>query len=78
MKLDIRIISMIGDTANVSGVRDVPNGTTANDLIAILKLPPEETYALLVNDMTVSLPDRDTFVLNDGDKVTVFPPIKGG
>ncbi len=78
MKLDIRVVSMHGASDEASGIRDVPDGTTANGLIHVLKFSMEETYALMVNDMPVAVPDRDTYILNDGDKVTIFPPIKGG
>ncbi len=78
MKLDIRVVSMSGASNEASGVREVPDGTTANGVIEALNLSMEETYALMVNDMPVAIPDRDSHVLEDGDKVTIFPPIKGG
>jgi len=78
VKLDISIVSMVGGATGASGIHDMPDGTTANGVIAILDLPTEETYALMVNDMPVAVPDRDSCVLNDGDKVTIFPPIQGG
>jgi sulfur carrier protein ThiS len=78
VKLDVNIVSMVGEANKASGIHEVPDTTTANGLISILNLPTEETYALMVNDMPVAIPDRDSFVLGDGDRITIFPPIKGG
>jgi molybdopterin synthase sulfur carrier subunit len=47
---------------------------TLYDLIAHLKIPPEETRIMFVNGI-IQEPDCK---LKDGDEVGVFPPIGGG
>lgn len=78
MKIDVRIVSMHGASAEGAGVRDVPEGYSVADMLTTLDLPPEDTYAVLVNDLPVAIEDREGELLSDGDKVTVFPPIRGG
>lgn len=78
MKIDIRIVSMHGASAQGAGMRDVPEGYSVADMLTELDLPPEDTYAVLVNDLPVAIDDREDRILVDGDKFTVFPPIRGG
>jgi len=69
---------MHGASNSGVGVREMPDGTSVADMLTELDLPQEETYAVLVNDLPVSIGDRPHTHLCDGDKFTVFPPIKGG
>jgi len=78
MKIDVRIVSMHGTANSGAGIRDMPNGISVADMLIELDLPQEETYAVLLNDMPVSIENRPLTLLSDGDKFTVFPPIKGG
>ncbi len=78
MKIDVRIVSMHGVANSGAGIRDIPDASTVTDVLAALNLPQEETYAVLLNDMPVSIDDRPHTRLSDGDKFTIFPPIKGG
>lgn len=61
-----------------AGVREVPDGASVAEMLTELDLPQEDTYAVLVNDLPVSIEDRSHTRLSDGDKFSVFPPIKGG
>ena len=49
-------------------------GATVADLMAALHIPPVVQAVVLVNGRRA---DFDT-VLNDGDSVTLFPPMEGG
>lgn len=69
---------MHGAASKGAGIRDMPDGTSVSDLLTELDLSHEETYAVLLNDLPVSIEERDQARLSDGDKFTVFPPIKGG
>lgn len=69
---------MHGDANKGTGLHELPEGTTVADLLVRLDLPKEETYAVLRNDLPVGIDERPVSRLSDGDKVTVFPPIKGG
>jgi molybdopterin converting factor small subunit len=49
-------------------------GATITDLFAALKIPATVETVMLVNGRRAV---RDT-ILNDGDEVTLFPPMEGG
>mgnify|MGYP001772771961 CR=1 FL=1 len=54
---------------------ELPAGTTVRELIEnFLKIPPEAVKVVFVNGKHA---DMDQ-VLNDGDRVGVFPPVAGG
>jgi len=53
-------------------------GTKISGLMARLGLPGDETYLVIVNDSTVARDRHGTFVLSDGDRVSIVPPLKGG
>jgi thiamine biosynthesis protein ThiS len=53
-------------------------GTTISGLMARLGLPGDETYLVIVNDSTIAKDRRGTYVLSDGDRVSIVPPLKGG
>jgi len=78
VKIDVRIVSMHGSSERGAGLRDMPEGTSVAAMLQALDLPQEDTYAVLLNDMPVGIEDREETILSDGDKFTVFPPIKGG
>ncbi len=69
---------MHGAANKGAGLREMRDGASVADMLGELDLPQEDTYAVLVNDMPVSIEDRPHTQLSDGDKFTVFPPIKGG
>lgn len=51
---------------------------TASSVVARIALPPEKTYLLMVNGDMIQQGDYATTLLNAGDEVVLFPPIKGG
>jgi len=53
---------------------ELPEGSVAQDLIAYLKIPPEETHIIFINNI-IEEPDSK---LKDGDVVGMFPPVGGG
>ncbi|MCL4079408.1 MAG: MoaD/ThiS family protein [Anaerosomatales bacterium] len=52
---------------------DLPDGTTVGQVIATLGLP-DEPRVVFVNGRHAP----DDFVLHDGDRLAVFPPVAGG
>lgn len=52
----------------------IEEGVTVEDLLNMLNVPNDTTNVVLVNR---KYQDRKT-MLNEGDTVTVFPPITGG
>lgn len=53
---------------------ELPEGSLAQDLIAYLKIPPEETHIIFINNI-IEEPDSK---LKDCDVVGMFPPVGGG
>lgn len=54
------------------------DGTTVSGLMTRLGLPGDETYLVIVNDSTVGKERYGTFVLSDGDRISIVPPLRGG
>lgn len=53
---------------------DVPEGSTAGDVIAKMRFDANEVHILMVNGVSSS-PDR---VLAEGDRLGLFPAVGGG
>ena len=53
---------------------ELPDGAIVQDLIDHLKIPPEETHIVFINNIIEETDSR----LNDGDNVGMFPPVGGG
>jgi len=53
---------------------EVPEGTTASDVMAQFNVPQDETSVIVVNGLTVPL----STILVEGDEVTAFSATAGG
>lgn len=53
-------------------------GTTIGGVMTRLGLPGNESYLVIVNDSTVPKDRRASQKLNDGDRISIVPPLKGG
>jgi molybdopterin converting factor small subunit len=53
---------------------ELPDGSAVKDLIGLLKIPPEETHVVFINNI---IEEHDS-KLKDGDVVGLFPPVGGG
>jgi molybdopterin converting factor small subunit len=53
---------------------DLPEGAVVQDLIEALKIPPEETRVIFINNIIEDMDSR----LKEGDVVGIFPPVGGG
>lgn len=79
MEIEIKLFSYLakllppGSQNNTAKI-NVKEGVTVEDLLDLLNIPNDTTNVVLVNR---KYQDRKT-KLNDGDTVTVFPPITGG
>jgi len=60
------------------GNLDVPDGATLADVLSKLDVAKEKLTMALVNEAVVRPAMHHEHCLNDGDLVTVFPPIEGG
>lgn len=60
-------------------VISLPEESTVNDLLNHLEIPGEEQKLLVINGVSQgTCQDESTYVLKDGDVVSVFPPVGGG
>ena len=57
---------------------EVGAGTTTARVLQTLRLPGDETYLIMVNDERIAAAELGSRVLDEGDTVTIAPPIKGG
>jgi molybdopterin converting factor small subunit len=52
----------------------VPEGSTVTNLLAILKIPPGESKQVFINSCRQEL----DYILQEGERAAIFPPIAGG
>ena len=79
MKVEIRLFANLAKllppgSQNKRATITVKKGATVEDLMDKLDIPQKVTNIIMVNGMHR---DRET-ELNEGDVVSVFPPIAGG
>lgn len=53
---------------------ELPEGAIVRDLIDYLKIPPEETHVVFINNII----EEHHSALSNGDVVGMFPPVGGG
>lgn len=53
---------------------ELPEGAAVQDLIDNLKIPPEETHVIFINNII----EEHQTKLENGDVVGLFPPVGGG
>lgn len=60
----------LGDSLHLT----LEEGTTVEDVLRQLDVPPEEAKVIIVNNRHQSL----EYVFRDGDEAGIFPPVGGG
>lgn len=78
MRVSVEIIAMSDDGGRRMLSLDICDGSTPDDLLNRLDLPEGETYMTLINGLSVAPGRRTATRLVEGDKIVVFPPLKGG
>jgi len=83
MKINFKTGGLLSDilpagSSDDQAVLDMTEGATIVDVMARLGLPEEDFYLVILNDVVCPKTTRSTQVLNDGDELGIFPPLKGG
>ena len=74
IKIEVRYFATLRVDGKKKEVLSISDAMTAEELLKMLKIPNEEIAILLINGINS---DAKT-VLNDGDTVSLFPPVGGG
>jgi molybdopterin converting factor small subunit len=79
MKVTVKLFATLtrfgqGEKAGTPFIIELSEGATLQDLVGLLKIPPEETRIIFVNGI-IQEPD---YKLKDKEEVGLFPPIGGG
>ena len=80
MRIELRLYASLArfmpDEKGGSGANtlEVDEGTTISDLLEALKVPPNAVKLIFLNGIHA----QGDQVLNDGDRVGIFPPVAGG
>jgi molybdopterin converting factor small subunit len=77
MRVTVRAFANLRDFAPLgtgSAELSLAEGASVADLLAALRVPPAVQTVLLINGRRAVAATR----LNDGDEVTLFPPMEGG
>ena len=65
-------------TRGHSVVVEIPAGTTVHELIDRFHIPREKAHLVVCNGVYMQVSERDTYRLQEGDAVALWPPIAGG
>ena len=57
---------------------DVSKDEPLNKVLDQIKLPEDKVYMVMLNGEKINADDYNTTLLQKGDEITLFPPIKGG
>lgn len=79
MKVEVRFFAGLEkynpvDSKARSAFLNIEEGTILKELIARLNIPADFPKIILVNGRNVSMDEK----LNDGDVISLFPPLAGG
>lgn len=77
MRIDVRLFATLRPYIKGiydEGTMEFPPGTTVQHIITALKIPDGEVRLIFVNGKHETL----EYVLSDGDRLGLFPPVGGG
>jgi len=79
MKVEVRLFANLGKLLpskpkNNKTTVIIRKGSTVDQLLAKLKIPSDMTNVIMINGHQS---DKNT-VLNEGDTISIYPPIAGG
>ncbi len=83
MRIKVKMVAMNGPSdrnGNATGDRriGVDSGSALSAVLQALNVVSAESFMVLVNGDAVPSGQWPAHGINDGDEITIFPPIKGG
>ncbi len=83
MKVTLKLYASLGTFLPPGAQRnmiqlEMPEGTTAGQILAAHRVPREICHLVLVNGSFAAPATVDAKVLADGDTLAVWPPVAGG
>lgn len=74
MEVTVKLFATLRNGRFKTEARCLAPGTTVRQVVQELKIPLEELSLILLNGQA-ALPEQE---LNDGDMLSLFPPVGGG
>jgi sulfur-carrier protein len=78
MKVEIRLFAGLRKYSpheeSKNGILDIPHGCTVGDILVLLEIPADVRKIIFINGVHGT---EDT-LLNEHDRVGIFPPVAGG
>jgi len=78
VQLNVKLIGRLTDFGRGDGAMTLPDGVTINDVLSELGIVQEEVGPVSLNNSVVSRACWGDRTLQEGDHLTLMPPLKGG
>ena len=83
VQVNLKVAGLLGKylpagAENNTAALDVSDESTVLDVMTQLGLPPEHRYLVILNGANVPTSARGETIVNDGDDLSIMPPLKGG
>ena len=78
MQLNVKLIGRLTDFGRGDGAITLPDEVTINDVLSELGIVQEEVGPVSLNNSVVSRACWGDRTLQEGDHLTLMPPLKGG
>ncbi len=82
-RVEVKLHAMLRDrlppgSRGTTAYLEMPEATTVQAVLDRLDIPPEWRQLVVLNDEEVAPDQWPTSRLQDGDRLSVFPPLAGG
>ncbi len=78
VQLNVKLIGRLTDFGRGDGAMTLPDEVTINDVLSELGIVHEEVGPVSLNNSVVSRACWGDTTLQEGDQLTLMPPLKGG
>ena len=78
VQLNVKLIGRLTDFGRGDGAMTLPDEVTINDVLSELGIVQEEVGPVSLNNSVVSRACWGDRTLQEGDHLTLMPPLKGG